>query len=296
MKALLIVAMMVVPPFVQPTDQDRVAALGNVSSLSREWQEALTAYPEDFAPVADPADGDWLDRRQELGQTFLSYLRSPRNLPTAARRTLYLLPLSGDLELDDAAVVLSRFLRLRVKVMAPVDLASLHVPGRRGWKGQTQLQVERLADALGSRVPGDALGLVAVTDVDLFRHADKAYTYGYSRPLERVAVVGTARFASDDPQVEQRRFLATLIHEAGHQLGLLHCIYYACLMNGSNGVDESDARPLHLCPVCLRKLGSGVRFSPLKRYRQLESSFRARGLHAEADWFAVRVARMEAGR
>lgn len=32
------------------------------------------------------------------------------------------------------------------------------------------------------------------------------------------------------------------------------CIWYRCLMNGSNHLGEADARPLHLCPVDLRKL------------------------------------------
>jgi hypothetical protein len=32
------------------------------------------------------------------------------------------------------------------------------------------------------------------------------------------------------------------------------CTAYACLMNGSNHQEEKDRRPMHLCPVCLRKL------------------------------------------
>jgi len=35
---------------------------------------------------------------------------------------------------------------------------------------------------------------------------------------------------------------------------MLHGVFFNCLMNGSNHLAESDRRPLHLCPVDLRKL------------------------------------------
>ena len=51
-----------------------------------------------------------------------------------------------------------------------------------------------------------------------------------------------------------RRSCKVLAHETAHIFGLAHCIYFSCLMNGSNHLAESDRRPLHLCPVCLREL------------------------------------------
>jgi hypothetical protein len=36
--------------------------------------------------------------------------------------------------------------------------------------------------------------------------------------------------------------------------GIEHCVWFRCLLNGSNHFAESDARPSHLCPVDLRKL------------------------------------------
>jgi hypothetical protein len=36
-------------------------------------------------------------------------------------------------------------------------------------------------------------------------------------------------------------------------ISLEHCIFFRCIMNGSNHLDESDARPMFFCPVCLRK-------------------------------------------
>ncbi len=44
--------------------------------------------------------------------------------------------------------------------------------------------------------------------------------------------------------------------------GIGHCIYYHCLINGSNDLEKSDACPLYLCPVDLRKLHHAVGFEP----------------------------------
>ena len=60
-------------------------------------------------------------------------------------------------------------------------------------------------------------------------------------------------------------------------------------MNGSNHLAESDRRPLHLCPVCLRKLQWNIGFDVLERYTALERANRAVGFIDEADWLNVRI-------
>jgi archaemetzincin len=74
-----------------------------------------------------------------------------------------------------------------------------------------------------------------------------------------------------------------MTHELGHMFGIAHCTAYRCLMNGSNSLKETDAAPMHLCPVCLRKLHASVGFSPAARYASLESFYRTHGLLAEAE-------------
>jgi len=53
--------------------------------------------------------------------------------------------------------------------------------------------------------------------------------------------------------------------------GLTHCTFFNCLMNGSNHLAESDRRPLHVCPVCLRKLQWSIGLDVLARYTALEA-------------------------
>ena len=59
--------------------------------------------------------------------------------------------------------------------------------------------------------------------------------------------------------------------------GIKHCVYYECLMNGSNHDEEAANKPMSLCPVCLRKLQSNVKFDILERYERMLAYAKGRG-------------------
>ena len=50
------------------------------------------------------------------------------------------------------------------------------------------------------------------------------------------------------------RILKTALHETLHLIGLDHCIYMECIMNGTNLIEEADKKPFALCPICIRKV------------------------------------------
>ena len=84
--------------------------------------------------------------------------------------------------------------------------------------------------------------------------------------------------------------------ESGHVLGLKHCVFYMCVMNGVNSLAESDRTPLHLCPVCLGKLRWNIEFDELAREKALVAVLDREGITDEARWSAERVLRLEAAR
>jgi archaemetzincin len=55
-------------------------------------------------------------------------------------------------------------------------------------------------------------------------------------------------------------------------------------MNGSSSLAESDRRPLHLCPIDLRKLQWLVGFDVAERYASLHRFWRAADEGPEASW------------
>ncbi len=70
---------------------------------------------------------------------------------------------------------------------------------------------------------------------------------------------------------------------------LAQCIYFRCVMKGSNHLQESDSRPQFLCPVCLRKLHSIIGFDIVLRYERMLKFYRREGFGREAQWIANRL-------
>ena len=141
--------------------------------------------------------------------------------------------------------------------------------------------------------------MIAVTQNDLYPDASFNFVFGQATFTDRIGTFSVHRF--DDPVVGDRkpsparfrkRAYTIAAHEIGHMFGLPHCNYYRCLMNGSNSLRETDASPMHLCPVCLRKLHHVARLDLRGRYQRLARVLRRQGLRDEAAWYRERAGRL----
>lgn len=150
-------------------------------------------------------------------------------------------------------------------------------------------------------LPKDAYAMIAVTMTDLYPKESWNFVFGSARLRHRVGVFSFARYHpsfrgdpvdENTPAIVFERSAKVLIHEMGHMFGIKHCIHYECIMNGSNHLAESDRKPFHLCPVCLRKMHWGLRSSPKARYEKLATFYQAEGLADEAEWIGARLKRM----
>ncbi|OTA08563.1 hypothetical protein A9Z42_0002870 [Trichoderma parareesei] len=84
---------------------------------------------------------------------------------------------------------------------------------------------------------------------------EEASSSGISRPARLdTAASTTAQWLG--------RTAVTMAHELCHCLGLDHCTYFACAMQGCGSVAEAQRQPPYVCPVCLEKIcwaiGEGV--------------------------------------
>ncbi|KAF8918100.1 hypothetical protein CPB85DRAFT_1282521 [Mucidula mucida] len=65
------------------------------------------------------------------------------------------------------------------------------------------------------------------------------------------------------------RVCKTASHELGHCFGMDHCVYYACIMQGTASLVEDARQPPYLCPVDLSKLLHAAGCSKDKHYASL---------------------------
>jgi archaemetzincin len=136
-------------------------------------------------------------------------------------------------------------------------------------------------------VPNDARCLVAITLHDFYSDESDLFIAGLAQGNCRVAAFSFFRYDPRlvfgdefwyDWKMKKTKSMAKIIllrscrlltHEIGHLLGIDHCIYYGCLMNGSGHIEEDFSQPLFLCPVDLRKLSQLSEFDLIQRYERL---------------------------
>jgi archaemetzincin len=94
------------------------------------------------------------------------------------------------------------------------------------------------------------------------------------------------------------RVCRTASHEIGHCLGIDHCVYYACLMQGTANVCEDARQPPFLCPVDLAKLTTATGVEVAGRYQALQAFCDKRAnVHlfgAFSAWLGLRLADLKA--
>ena len=72
------------------------------------------------------------------------------------------------------------------------------------------------------------------------------------------------------------RVCQTASHELGHCFGMDHCVYYACIMQGTASLAEDVRQPPYLCPVDLAKVLRATGADEKERYEAILEFCRGR--------------------
>jgi len=275
---------------------------GDTAAQTTRDRSALADVETKLTPLAQPLSkprpGDWLAEHKESGQTFAQYLAAKPVRKSEQLSTIYICQI-GDFSpkqeqiLDVACEYLSVVYQVPVKRHRKLALADVPPRARRThpqWGDKQILTTYVLDEILESSRPDDALAYLAFTSSDLYPQDDWNFVFGQAKLRERVGVWSIYRFgdpAESDAAFERclRRTLSTASHETGHILTIQHCTAFACNMNGSNSLPESDRQPLHFCPVCLRKVCWNLRVDPAEYLASLEAFCRKHKLEEEAEWY-----------
>ena len=243
-----------------------------------------------------PAPGalDWLGSHSEKGQNYKQFLHSYRVRPDARRKVLYLQPI-GEVDpqlLEKLRQFMHAFFVLEVRVLDGMTIDKRVTSRMAG--AETQYLGTDFFPILEKRLPRDGFAILGVMNGDMYPRPSWGFAFGIASLTERVGVYSLARYRRGDvsDEVALRRSCKVLAHETMHMFGMSHCIWYGCVLNGSNSLPELDRTPLQACPVELRKLRAAIHFDPIERYRRLRDFCDDAGLEEDARWLDTEIARL----
>ncbi len=257
-----------------------------------DWEkiEKLAALDK---KMDEPKMGEWLFTNAEKGQSFEKYKTITPVKSSTTQNVIYILPI-GSFTPEQFNVVqftanyLRIFFGLQTTLLPTMDDSIIPEQGRRGAPDEREQlnSMYIINTVLPNKIPKNGLVLMAITAKDLYPKDSWNYVFGQASAKNRVAVSSIFRY-SDAPITAKNynlclsRLIKTSAHEIGHMFSVNHCIFANCIMNGSNGLVESDERPNHLCSDCYKKLYWNLQFNPLERNKKLISFFKSHYLQEE---------------
>lgn len=141
--------------------------------------------------------------------------------------------------------------KVRCKVMRARPLPSFAYNARRN-----QYDSDRIVQKLFNALPRDGLGLMALTNADLFDAGRSRFVFGLASLVDHIGVVSLARYRgpwwghADKRSRFYERFLKVLVHEVGHTLGVGHCPNRHCAMRDDSTLADLDSSPRRFCDRC----------------------------------------------
>jgi archaemetzincin len=265
---------------------------------ARRLREVMEKLRPLHTKLGKPQPGDWLTVHNEPGQTFREYLDSKPVHARGKRRVIHIQPLGTFTKhqraiIDATSDFLGRYFQLPVTVKDtwPESVVPAHARRRHPSWGMEQILTGYVLDRLLlPKLPDDAAAFLAFTATDLWPGEGWNFVFGQASISNRVGVWSIYR--NGDPSGGDDAFrlwllrtMKTASHETGHMLSMLHCTLYECNMCGSNNREESDRRPLALCPECLAKLCWATGCDPEQRYRQLAAFCKQHRMSSERDFY-----------
>ncbi len=269
----------------------------------QELKAAMTKLAPLHEQIHKPGPGDWLSEHAEPGQTFAEYLTENPVTPDlepgkGKRHKLAIQPLGPLTDTQRKLVALTSqtmeaFFGLPVETKSDLPLSVIPNHARRthpSWGVEQILSTYILDGVLKPRLPDDAAAYISFTAIDLWPGKGWNFVFGQASLRARVGVWSIYRNGDPDQSEESFRLallrtIKTAVHETGHMFSMRHCTAYECVMCGSNNREESDRRPVWLCPECVAKISWATQTSLAVRYERLIKLAEAHGFDEEATQF-----------
>ncbi|XP_023612720.1 archaemetzincin-2 isoform X2 [Myotis lucifugus] len=234
----------------------------------RLMNEAFRPASDLFGPITLHSQSDWITSHPEPPQDFEEFFNDPsRKTPSREKHRIYIQCIGS---LGNTRIISEEYVKwlkgyceaffygLTVKLLEPVPVSATRCAFRVN-DSTENLQIHA----------GVGIFSFARYGGDFYSSSYKGKVKASQRQSSRDYSVFDNYYTPEVTSVLLLRSCKTLTHEIGHIFGLRHCQWLACLMQGSNHLEEADRRPLDLCPICLRKLQCAIGFNIVERYQAL---------------------------
>jgi archaemetzincin len=135
-----------------------------------------------------------------------------------------------------------------------LDLSEFYDSSRRQYNGNALLKL------IDTNFSTDSFKTIGLFSVDLFIPI-LTFIFGQAMLNGRTGIASLYRLGNErygmppDEPLLLDRFKKEVIHELGHNFGLLHCSNPTCVMRSSTYVEDIDQKSPHLCARCRTAIG-----------------------------------------
>ena len=293
----------------------------------------LAQYDEEGQTVAQfKEENPWFSRRKlkYMKQPFVS--SGTTILEKYPSGKLFILPI-GDLDLDVSKLAnfAENYLGIPFAVLPALETGvdgkkvwvkrgeqKRYVQARIAENGRFQINITAALQEVRYHLElnsSNSLCVIALTRYELYESRSDLFVAGMASGNQRIAVFSILRydpnltFSSEfwhdvrkvsKPMSKSKtdclifeRSVKLLVHETMHLLGLDHCVYFECVMNGSGHLEEDFRQPMSLCPVCLRKIRLLTNCDIIDRYKKLGEVYTESKMQKEVKWVKERLESFE---
>ncbi|PWV47688.1 archaemetzincin [Chitinophaga sp. S165] len=258
----------------------------------------FNAIEDNDIALTAPEAGDWRYSHNEKRQDLKAYIKARPVRPGADHSTIYLMPVGDFTSLQQTALKQVReyveiFFQMKTVLLPAISDSVVTAVASREHDGHTQLRAPYLLDSLlKDKCPQGGIAFMAISAKDLYPKDSWNYVFGLASYTKRVGVSSIYRLQDGYLDTANYKTCLTRLanissHEIGHMFSLHHCVYASCVMNGSNGLSETDRSPLRLCSECQKKLFWNIAYNNKRRLKQLSDFCKSNSL--QHDWLTFKA-------